>query len=50
MITNEDLLNKIENYGKYLKNTDPITAKEKGVVYTPEEIVDFRLEVLILFW
>ncbi len=44
MITNEDLLNKIENYGKYLKNIDPITAKEKGVVYTPEKIVDFMIE------
>jgi len=43
MITNEDLLNKIENYGKYLKNIDPITAKEKGVVYTPEKIVDFMI-------
>ncbi|MHA1474065.1 MAG: type ISP restriction/modification enzyme [Promethearchaeota archaeon] len=43
MITNEDLLNKIENYGKYLKNVDPITAKEKGVVYTPEKIVDFMI-------
>ncbi|QEE15458.1 type ISP restriction/modification enzyme [Promethearchaeum syntrophicum] len=44
MITSEDLLNKIENYGKYLEIIDPITAKEKGVVYTPEKIVDFMIE------
>jgi len=43
MNTNEDLLSKIENYGKYLKDIDPITAKEKGVVYTPDKIVDFMI-------
>ena len=51
MITSEDLLNKIENYGEYLKNFDPITAKEKGVVYTPEKIVDFMIgsvDILLL--